>query len=105
MKNLFTFITFIALLGISISLRKYHYVTFKSGNTRCDFITHTVQTGDGLWSIANKYHDNLDELIKRNNIQNPNLIYGGQQIQVCIQQYELCVRSIFNQRCEWKNLY
>ncbi len=44
--------------------------------------THTVQSGESLWSIANKYDTSVAELIRLNGISNPNLIIVGQQLQI-----------------------
>lgn len=40
--------------------------------------THTVQSGDTLMSIANRYRVPLETLLAINGIQDPNLIYAGQ---------------------------
>lgn len=45
-------------------------------------ITYTVRYGDSLWKIANRYGVSVNSLVSLNNIQNPNLIYPGQQIRV-----------------------
>lgn len=45
-------------------------------------ITYTVKKGDTLWSISRKYGTTVQELVKINNIKNPNLIYPGQKIQI-----------------------
>ncbi|MBJ6364388.1 LysM peptidoglycan-binding domain-containing protein [Staphylococcus hominis] len=42
---------------------------------------YTVQPGDSLWSIANKYNTPVDEL-KRNNHLNGNLIFPGQVLTI-----------------------
>lgn len=41
---------------------------------------YTVQAGDTLSSIAQKYGTTYQELARKNNIANPNLIYVGQKI-------------------------
>lgn len=41
---------------------------------------YIVQEGDTLSGIAQKYNTTVNELIKINDIQNPNLIYPGQKI-------------------------
>lgn len=41
--------------------------------------TYTVQSGDSVWLIANKYGISMDQLIQWNNIQN-NFIYPGQKL-------------------------
>lgn len=47
-------------------------------------ITYTVRRGDSLWKIANRYGVSVNSLVSLNNIQNPNLIYPGQQIRVMV---------------------
>ncbi len=44
--------------------------------------THTVQTGDTLAAIGQKYGVSSQELAKDNNIANPNVIYPGQVIRI-----------------------
>ncbi|QEK13278.1 DUF3794 domain-containing protein [Crassaminicella thermophila] len=39
-----------------------------------------VQPGDTLWKIAKRYHTTVDDLIKTNNIENPERIIPGDQI-------------------------
>ncbi|HAA63726.1 MAG TPA: peptidoglycan-binding protein LysM, partial [Thermoanaerobacter sp.] len=39
---------------------------------------YTVQPGDTLWTIAQKFGVSLEELIKANYLINPNMIYPGQ---------------------------
>ena len=48
--------------------------TSSSGNTM-----YTVKAGESVWSVANKHHITMDQLIEWNNIKN-NLIYPGQQV-------------------------
>jgi peptidoglycan endopeptidase LytE len=43
-------------------------------------ITYTIQTGDTLASIASKFNSTVEDIIKQNNITNPNEIQVGQQI-------------------------
>ncbi|WP_206529758.1 SafA/ExsA family spore coat assembly protein [Brevibacillus sp. SYP-B805] len=44
---------------------------------------YTVQPGDSLWKIAQKYKVGLAEIIRANpQIRNPNLIYPGQKVKV-----------------------
>ena len=50
-----------------------------SGGT---IISHQVQPGDTLGAIADRYHVSLNQLLKWNNIQNPNLIMVGQQLKI-----------------------
>ena len=43
---------------------------------------YTVKKGDNLTKIAKKYNTTVDELVKLNNLDNPNLIYPGQKLRV-----------------------
>ena len=102
MKYLFTFIALNALFGSSLSLSLNNKV---KQNTRCDLFTYTIQPGDSLYAIAVRYRDTINCIQSRNKIQNENLIFGGQQIQVCRLQYENC-KMIFNgmvRNCKWVN--
>jgi rare lipoprotein A len=45
--------------------------------------TYTIQPGDNLWTLAvKKFHINLDDIIKDNNIKNPGLVQPGQKIRI-----------------------
>ena len=43
---------------------------------------YVIQSGDTLTKIANKFNTSVDELVKLNNIENPNLIYAGDTIKI-----------------------
>lgn len=43
-------------------------------------ITYTVQAGDSLGAIAAKFNSTIDDIIKENNITNPNALFVGQQL-------------------------
>lgn len=43
----------------------------------CVMPTHVVQPGESLWQIAQIYHTSIQEIIRVNTIQNPNIIYPG----------------------------
>lgn len=45
-------------------------------------IYYTVKSGDTLWQIANRYGTTINEITTLNNIENPNLIYPGQILQI-----------------------
>lgn len=48
-------------------------------------IMHTVQTGETLFSISQRYNISLQLLIMVNRIPNPNVIYPGMQILIPLQ--------------------
>ena len=41
---------------------------------------YTVRPGDTVWSIANRYNLSVNDILKYNNLPNPNLIYPGQSL-------------------------
>lgn len=43
---------------------------------------YTVKKGDNLSNIAKKYDTTVNNLVKINNIKNPNLIYPGQKLKI-----------------------
>ena len=43
---------------------------------------YTIQRGDNLTKIANKFGTSVNQLVAWNGIKNPNLIYAGQKIRV-----------------------
>ncbi|MBS6366674.1 MAG: LysM peptidoglycan-binding domain-containing protein [Clostridiales bacterium] len=43
---------------------------------------YTVQRGDTLWAIAQRYKTSVEALVRANAIQNPNLIFAGQTLQI-----------------------
>lgn len=45
-------------------------------------VTYTVQNGDTLWEIALKYGTTVQEIADINGIENPNLIFPGQVLQI-----------------------
>lgn len=45
-------------------------------------IPYSVQPGDTLGVIAQKFNVSVDQLMRWNNIQNPNIITVGQQLKV-----------------------
>lgn len=45
-------------------------------------LPYVVQQGDSLRMIANKYHVSVEQLMKWNNIQNPDIIRVGQKIKI-----------------------
>ena len=47
-----------------------------------DYIIYTVVRGDTLWSIARRYNTTVSELVRINNIKNPNLIYVNKKLKI-----------------------
>lgn len=48
----------------------------------CSAVYYTVQKGDTLWGIAQKYGTTYQEIARLSGIANPNLIYPGQRVRV-----------------------
>ncbi len=44
--------------------------------------TVTVRRGDTLWALSRRYHTTVSELVRLNNIPDPNLIYVGQVLRL-----------------------
>ena len=55
-------------------------VNEKLGITKPEY--YLVRWGDNLTNIAKKYNTTVENLVKLNNISNPNLIFAGNQIRV-----------------------
>ena len=64
--------------GIKYDGNIYYYERNKPNR----WIYYTVKSGDTLWDIANRYHTSVSELVRKNNIKNPDLIYPNQKIKV-----------------------
>lgn len=45
-------------------------------------IVYTIKRGDTLWAIARKYDVTIDEIVRLNDIKNPNLIYPNEQLTI-----------------------
>ncbi|MFR8103867.1 MAG: LysM peptidoglycan-binding domain-containing protein [Clostridia bacterium] len=43
-------------------------------------IIYFVKPGDTLWSIAKRFRSTVDSIAKVNDIEDPNVIYAGQQL-------------------------
>ncbi len=54
---------------------------------------HTVKSGESLWSISKKYNVTLKELIKRNNLSDPNLIKAGTKVLIPKQKQNIAKGS------------
>ncbi len=46
------------------------------------FIYHKVERGETLWKIANFYNVSIEDLIRYNGIENPDLIYQGSLLKI-----------------------
>lgn len=44
--------------------------------------THIVRPGESLWYISKLYNITVDDLLKKNTIGNPNILYPGQILNV-----------------------
>ena len=53
-----------------------------SAKARKNFIYHTVQPGDTLWNIAQRYQSNMDQIRKLNRIQNSRYLRSGSRIKI-----------------------
>src|SRR5690554_6350122 len=53
-----------------------------SNKTTAKTTTYTVKKGDTLSHIAKRFGTTVNELVRLNNIKNPNLIYPGQKLKI-----------------------
>lgn len=60
----------------------YKEVVNNNNNTTITYINYTVIRGDSLNKIAAKYNVKVEDIVKINNINNPNLIRVGQIIKI-----------------------
>lgn len=56
--------------------------TTPSKTTSSSVTTYTVKKGDTLSHIAKRFGTTVNELVRLNNIKNPNLIYPGQKLKI-----------------------
>lgn len=47
-----------------------------------DRIMYTVRKGNTLWELSKEYNVSIDEIVRLNNIKNPNLIYPGEKLTI-----------------------
>lgn len=50
-------------------------------------MTYTVQSGDSLWKISQKYNVSVAELTSYNQVSNPNSVYVGETISIPLASY------------------
>jgi len=63
-------------------LTKYDVNKPQTNATKTTTKTYIVKKGDTLTKIAKMYKTTVNDLVKENNIKNPNLIYPGQKIKI-----------------------
>lgn len=51
-------------------------------------VKYTVLEGNTLWGIANFFGVEIDEIIKLNNLQEPELIYPGQVLLIPVSEFK-----------------
>lgn len=52
----------------------------QSSASNGNYMRYTIQSGDTLSAIARRYDTTVEELVRLNNIQNPNLIYANETL-------------------------
>lgn len=57
-------------------------------------LTYTVVPGDILYTIAHNYNTTVDNVLKFNNIPNPNLIYPDQKIVIPMAPPEAIIYTV-----------
>jgi LysM repeat protein len=57
-------------------------------------LTYTVVPGDILYTISHNYNSTVENVLKFNNISNPNLIYPGQKIVIPLSPPEAVIYTV-----------
>lgn len=57
-------------------------------------MTHTVVPGDNLYTISHNYNSTVENVLKFNNIINPNFIYVGQKIVIPLSPPEAMIYTV-----------
>ena len=52
----------------------------KMDEQKASVIIYSVDKGDTLWKLAKKYNTTIEELVKINDIENPEIIIIGQKL-------------------------
>ncbi len=61
---------------------RYSYIHNNHPRAKQGFLHYRVKFGDSLYSIALKFHDNINNIMADNNIKNPNAIYPGEILKI-----------------------
>jgi hypothetical protein len=68
----------LAVLGTRVTVYAQGAGLIAASTPRAQTFVYTVQHGDMLWKLAERFNTTVQELVELNNIENPNLIYVGQ---------------------------
>jgi LysM repeat protein len=69
------------LLGVALVVLLLAELFLAAGPAQAD-VTHVVQRGDTLYSIARRYGVSVQAIVNANGIQNPNYIWVGQRLRI-----------------------
>lgn len=67
--------------------------------------TYVVRKGDTLTAIAQKYNTTVAELVRLNNISNPNLIITGNTLRIPISSVGAAASQVINQKTHTGDMY
>ncbi len=69
-------------IGSKIDTNNHHkeYIVEDTNINKNKSMTYIVKKGDAIWKIADKFNITNDEIIDMNELENPDLIYPGQEI-------------------------
>lgn len=68
--------------NVSTSTKTTNNKTNSNNTNKNEAVYYTIKAGDTLTSIAKKYNTTVNKIVALNNINNPDLIYGGTKIRV-----------------------
>ena len=70
------------LIYVNQKIKIYSVNNTDNGDNSCGKILYKIKYGDTLSQLALKYNSSISDIVKLNNISNPNLIYAGKIIRI-----------------------
>ncbi|MBP1932382.1 LysM peptidoglycan-binding domain-containing protein [Ammoniphilus resinae] len=72
-----------------ITIFTHTLLGIKSAEEEMKLINHVVQPGENLWSIASRYGISVQQIMRANEITNPNMVFVGTVLQIPVGPYPI----------------